>query len=72
VTAEFFHADGRIDRHGEANNCFSQFAETPKSEEISYSGLSVSRTSLVNGRDRFFLVHNPYKLKTGLLKKEVM
>jgi hypothetical protein len=35
----------------------------PKREEISYSGLSVSRTSLVKRRTRFFLVLYPYKLK---------
>ena len=28
--AELFHADGRTDRHDEANNRFSQFCEAPK------------------------------------------
>jgi hypothetical protein len=28
LEAEFFHADGRTDRHGEANSRFPQFFET--------------------------------------------
>ena len=27
VGAKLFHVEGRMDRHDEANNCFSQFCE---------------------------------------------
>ena len=29
VGSEFFHSDGRTDRHDEGNSRFSQFCETP-------------------------------------------
>jgi len=47
VRADFFHAEGRTDRHDEANNRFLRFSKAPESEEMSYSGLSASRTSLL-------------------------
>jgi len=73
MRTEFFHAEGRTDRHDAANNCFLRFAKAPKRKEISYSGLSVSRSFLVKRRTRFFLVLHPYKLKkTGLFTKEVI
>ena len=34
VVAELFHADGRIDRHEEANSLFSQFCESPPYNQL--------------------------------------
>ena len=32
--AELFHVDGKTDRHGEANNHFNKFANTPKNSKV--------------------------------------
>jgi len=41
VGAEFFHADGRTDRHDGTNNRFSQFCEkkTQKNDAVQHFGL---------------------------------
>jgi len=36
VGAELFHADGRTDKHDEANSCFSQFCESVKKLHYAY------------------------------------
>jgi hypothetical protein len=69
VRTEFFLAEGKTYRNDEANCRFLRFAKAPKSDEISYSGLSVSTTRLVKRRTRFLLIRHPYKLKRGLIKK---
>jgi len=69
VRPEFIHSKGRRERHDEVNSIFLWSAKSAKIDEISYSGLSVSRTSLVNRRTRLFTCTSSLQIKNRVIQK---
>jgi hypothetical protein len=51
VGAELFHADGRTDRHDEANSRFHNFANAPKKQMDEYLQIRLLR------EDQLYKVH---------------